>query len=75
VITTATALGMGEVLDLLDTYATAAQSVAEVDVELTVPAPTLDEAVERVLVWTVLGDRALIALRRLAHEVIAVRRI
>ncbi|SDM72742.1 MerR family transcriptional regulator [Nonomuraea jiangxiensis] len=69
------ALDMGDALDLLDRYAQAAHSVAEVDVELALSPATLEESTERMLVWTVVGDRALSALRRLAQEAVIIKRM
>jgi DNA-binding transcriptional MerR regulator len=74
-VAAAEALGLGDALELLDRYAEAAYSVAEVDVELALSPATLDESTERMLVWTVVGDRAMSALRRLAHEAVAVKRM
>lgn len=74
-VAAAEALGLGDALDLLDRYAEAAHSVAEADVELVLSPETMDEATERMLVWTVVGDRALSALRRLAQESVAVKRM
>ncbi|HEY0692091.1 MAG TPA: MerR family transcriptional regulator [Kribbella sp.] len=74
-VAAAEALGLGDALDLLDRYAEAAYSVAEADVELVLSPETMDEATERMLVWTVVGDRALSALRRLAQESVAVKRM
>jgi DNA-binding transcriptional MerR regulator len=74
-VAAAEALGMSDALDLLDRYAVAANSVAEVDVELALSPATLDESIERMLVWTIVGDRALSALRRLAQEDIAAKRM
>lgn len=71
----AEALGMGDALDQIDRYAEAAYSVAEVDIEIALSPATLDESTERMLVWTVVGDRAITALRRLAQEAVAVKRM
>ncbi|NRQ39454.1 MerR family transcriptional regulator [Nonomuraea sp. NN258] len=73
-IATAESLGMGDALGLLDGYADAAEAVAEADLDLATAPATLDESIERMLVWTVVGDRVLTALRRLAQEAVAVRR-
>ena len=68
-------LGLDDVLARLDSYADAVAGVAEVDVELALGRPSLDEVAERVVVWTVLGDRVLSALRRLAQESAAAHRL
>ncbi|ADD39739.1 MerR family transcriptional regulator [Stackebrandtia nassauensis] len=82
---TARALGLADGLELLDTYADAAQTVAEADVGLVVSpqaeqgtspeATTLEESIERMLVWTVVGGQALAALRLLAQEATATKRL
>lgn len=56
----------------LRTYADAAESVARADVAST-GALGREGAVERAVTGTVLGERVLVALRRLAHEVLARR--
>jgi len=45
-------LGLDDVLARLDSYADAVAGVAEVDVELALGRPSLDEVAERVVVWT-----------------------
>ncbi|MEO3869496.1 MerR family transcriptional regulator [Nonomuraea sp. B12E4] len=74
-VAAAEALGLGDALGLLDRYAEAAYAIAEVDVELALSPATLEESAERMLVWTVVGDRAMSALRRLAQEAVAVKRM
>jgi hypothetical protein len=59
----------------LDGYARAAAVIAELDLERVLHRRSLDELAESVVVWTVLGDRLLIALRRLAQENEATRRL
>lgn len=66
-------LGLGDVR--LDRYAQVVAEIAELDVALALDRPTRDEVAERVVLWTVLGDRVLIALRRLADESIATHRL
>jgi DNA-binding transcriptional MerR regulator len=58
----------------LDAYADAAASVARVDVE-SVPTEAPEQAVEHVVVGTVLFEPVLLALRRLAHEDLSSRRL
>ncbi|MDQ4085248.1 MAG: MerR family transcriptional regulator [Actinomycetota bacterium] len=58
----------------LDTYADAAASVAMVDVD-SVPTGVREQAVEHVVVGTVLFEPVLLALRRLAHEDLSGRRL
>lgn len=73
-ISTAEELGLGDALGLLDGYADAARAIAEADVDLVTASATLEESIERMLVWAVVGDRVLTALRRLAQEAVAVSR-
>ncbi len=62
------ALGATETLELLDTYAVAAENLAEHEVEQLLDAPSIESAVVGVIACDVLGDRLLSALRRLAQE-------
>jgi DNA-binding transcriptional MerR regulator len=58
----------------LDVYAAAATEVAEVDVE-SVPTDVAENAVQHVVVGTVLLEPVLLALRRLAQEHLSSRRL
>ena len=58
----------------LEAYARAARSIAEVDVDVARDAATADQAVRTVIVGTVLTERMLGALRRLAQEAVSVER-
>ncbi|MFF9015545.1 MerR family transcriptional regulator [Streptomyces sp. NPDC014870] len=53
--------------EVLDTYAAAAERVAEADLEYVARTLERDELVEGVVVGTVLGDAIFTALRRMAH--------
>jgi DNA-binding transcriptional MerR regulator len=67
-------LGFAVQESTLDAYADAAASVARVDVE-SVPTQAPEQAVEHVVVGTVLFEPVLLALRRLAHEDLSGRRL
>jgi DNA-binding transcriptional MerR regulator len=60
-------LGMESVIERIDDYARAAQSVAETDIELLAGVPEPDEMLETMIVGTVLGDALFAALRRIAQ--------
>ncbi|GAB3444655.1 MerR family transcriptional regulator [Actinophytocola sediminis] len=60
-------LGHDEFTAIFDTYAAACEVVAEADVDWATRSASVDEALESVVVGTVLGEAALAALRRLAH--------
>jgi DNA-binding transcriptional MerR regulator len=60
-------LGMESVIERIDDYARAAQSVAETDIELLAGVPEPDEVLETMIVGTVLGDALFTALRRIAQ--------
>lgn len=68
-------LGRDDLVALLDGYAAAAAQVAAVDVAAVFDGRSLDEMAEAVVVWTVLGDRVFSALRRMAQESEAARRV
>lgn len=61
-------LGLVDVSARLDEFARAAAELAARDVEAVFGGGSMDEVAEQVVLWTVLGDRALLALRRLAQE-------
>ncbi|AXB47356.1 MerR family transcriptional regulator [Amycolatopsis albispora] len=64
-----------DLLELLDAYADASERVAEFDIEYTRRGADRADAVERMVIGTVVGDAILSALRRLAHENEAARRL
>jgi DNA-binding transcriptional MerR regulator len=59
----------------LDAYADAAAAVARVDVDSVPTTEPPEQAVEHVVVGTVLFEPVLLALRRLAHEHLSSRRL
>ncbi len=62
-------LGMAEVSGLVEACASAAEIVAEADLEAVVAnGPDRESMVETVVIGTVLGDVLLMAMRRLAQE-------
>ncbi|GAA2668858.1 MULTISPECIES: MerR family transcriptional regulator [Actinosynnema] len=77
VLGTAREVGQEGFADLLDGYARACLGLAEADLDYAIgdgAEPELDQALERVVVGTVLGDAALAAVRRLARREVAIRR-
>ncbi|MGA6166366.1 MerR family transcriptional regulator [Amycolatopsis magusensis] len=64
-----------DLLELLDAYAEASERIAEVDIDYTRRGDGRAGAVERMVIGTVVGDAILSALRRLAHENEAARRL
>jgi DNA-binding transcriptional MerR regulator len=67
-VATYRALGHGELLELLDRYAEAANELAAAELSVVGAMPTIDSKIEGVVLGTVLGDAALSALRRIAQE-------
>lgn len=68
-------LGEGEYLTgMLDDYAEAAERLAVAEVDSLLHRPGLDTMAAGVVIWTVLGDALLAALRRLAQESETTRR-
>ena len=61
-------INRGDLVELLDEYAAAAERLARLDLAAALRPGSLDEIAETVVVWTVLGDRVFSALRRLAQE-------
>jgi DNA-binding transcriptional MerR regulator len=61
------AVGHGGFVEVLDTYAGAAEQVARADLEYVARKVEREDLVESVVVGTVLGDAMFGALRRLAH--------
>jgi DNA-binding transcriptional MerR regulator len=61
-------LGRDDLIDLLDQYASAADHLAAIEVDLIGRRTDLDAIIEGVVLGTVLGDAMLAAVRRLAQE-------
>ncbi|QQQ78047.1 MerR family transcriptional regulator [Saccharothrix sp. 6-C] len=68
VLATAREVGHERFADLLDGYADAARPLAEADLGYVLGAGSEDEALEAVVVGTVLGDAAMAAVRALARR-------
>lgn len=68
VLATAREVGHERFADLLDGFAAAARPLAEADLGYALGAGTKDEALESVVVGTVLGDAAMAAVRALARR-------
>ncbi|MCC3762939.1 MerR family transcriptional regulator [Glycomyces sp. TRM65418] len=66
-------LGMDDMVDRIDQYARAAETVAEADLRLLFTRDDRDEILETMIVGTVLGDALLSALRRIAQVEISGR--
>ncbi|CAM5707046.1 MerR family transcriptional regulator [Streptomyces coeruleorubidus] len=62
-----TRLGHGSFAELLETYAEAAEQVAQADLAYVDRRVALEDMVEGVVIGTVLGEAVFSALRRLAH--------
>jgi hypothetical protein len=61
-------LDQDDYLMLLGQYADAAERLAAVEVGGIARRPDMDSMAEGVVIWTILGDALLAALRRLAQE-------
>ncbi|OLF12691.1 hypothetical protein BLA60_05240 [Actinophytocola xinjiangensis] len=70
-----TRLGHGDALPLLERYADAAQTLADPEVDLVLGRPNVDGMAETVVTLTVIGDALMSALRRMAQESEATRRL
>ncbi|WP_447008364.1 MerR family transcriptional regulator [Saccharothrix isguenensis] len=68
VLATAREVGHERFADLLDGFGRAAIPLAEADLEYVLAAETKDEALEGVVVGTVLGDAAMAAVRAMARR-------
>lgn len=66
-------LGQDDLPVVVDRYADAVRPLAEAEVAALAARETVDAAVEGVVIGTVLGDRLLSALRRLAEEDVSTR--
>ncbi|CCH29177.1 MerR family transcriptional regulator [Actinosynnema sp. NPDC047251] len=74
VLASARDIGLDSFPDQLDGYARACEPLAAQDLDYVMTAPTKDAAMEIVAVGTVLGDAALVAVRRLARRELSSRR-
>lgn len=70
-----TRLGHEDALPLLERYADAAHTLAGYEVDLTLSRANVDSMAETVVTLTVLGDALLGALRKMAQEDAATRRL
>jgi DNA-binding transcriptional MerR regulator len=61
------ALGEDDLLEILDTYAEAAEKIAAVDLAVVARRKDVESIIDGAVVGTVLGGSMLLALRRLAH--------
>jgi DNA-binding transcriptional MerR regulator len=61
-------LGHPEASSLFETYVRACEEIATADVGYMADFANVENMIERMVVGTVLGDAALVAIRRLAHE-------
>jgi DNA-binding transcriptional MerR regulator len=61
------ALGEDDLLEILDTYAEAAERVAAIDLAVVSRRKDVESVIDGAVVGTVLGGSMLLALRRLAH--------
>ncbi|RKS09657.1 MerR-like DNA binding protein [Nocardiopsis sp. Huas11] len=68
-------LGQQDKLDLLDTYAEAAERIVAAEIEVLLSRPDVDSMAEGLVVWTALGDVMLSSLRRIAQENVATARL
>ncbi len=68
VLAAAREVGHERFADMLDGYAEAARPLAEADLDYVLAAGSKDEALEGVVVGTVLGDAAMAAVRALARR-------
>lgn len=68
VMATLRRLGHEDYLALVDDYASAAERLANAEIDMFPPRTDTDRAAEAVIIWTLLGDALLAALRRLTQE-------
>lgn len=61
------ALGEDDLLEILDTYAEAAEKIAAIDLAVVSRRKDVESVIDGAVVGTVLGGSVLLALRRLAH--------
>jgi DNA-binding transcriptional MerR regulator len=74
VIVTLRELGHDDLLSVLDEYAKACEHLAEVELGTLGRGAKVEDLVERMVIGTVLGETALAAIRRLAHQEASARR-
>ena len=74
VIVTLRELGHDDLRSVYDEYAKACERIAEVDLDYLGRSAKVEEMVERMVIGTVLGEAALAAIRRLAHQEASARR-
>ncbi|MPY80439.1 MAG: MerR family transcriptional regulator [Actinophytocola sp.] len=74
IIVSARRLGHPHIADAFDNYCEAAAAIAEVEVGYVSELGTVENVLEGVVVGTVLGEAALAAIRRLAHQNVSARR-
>lgn len=67
-------LGHPEFVEVLDVYFEACQRIAEADVDYVARLGKLEDVLEGVVVGTVLGETALAAIRRMAHQSVSAQR-
>ncbi|MBV2362906.1 MerR family transcriptional regulator [Streptomonospora nanhaiensis] len=75
VLATLQRLGQTDKLDLLDSYADAAERIVDDEIEVLLRRPDLDSLAEGLVVWIALGDVMFSALRRIAQESAATPRL
>lgn len=68
VMATLRRLGHEDYLAVLDDYASAAEQLANAEIDMILHRTDSDSMAEAVIIWTLLGDALLAALRRLAQE-------
>lgn len=66
-VATMRALGEDDLLEILDTYAEAAEKVAAIDIAVVSRRKDVESIIDGAVVGTVLGGSMLLSLRRLAH--------
>jgi DNA-binding transcriptional MerR regulator len=74
VLATAQRLGHSRFIDQLDAYGDACDRIADADLSYIMHSDSIDDLVESMVVGTVLGDVALVALRRIAHKAASLTR-
>jgi DNA-binding transcriptional MerR regulator len=74
VLATARRLGHHRFVEQLDIYLETCERMAEADLAYIMRRSSIDGLVESMVVGTVLGDAALVAMRRIAHKAASARR-
>lgn len=75
VMATLRRLGHEDYLTALDDYASAAEQLANAEIDMILHRTDADSMAEAVIIWTLLGDALLAALRRLTQENAAANRL